>query len=271
VTGSGGAVPETVGSGLPRQLTPGTFWLGDCLITPLPDGTLEHSFSSTFLVVGDRSSLLVDTGHPKDWAVVEYQLETLLAGRPPLAWIFPTHPEVTHAGNLGRLLAKFPNARACGDVRDYHVLFPAHADRLVPMAIGDEIDLGGRRIVFVEAVFRDLVSTLWAYEPDDQVLFSGDGLGFGHFHHAGQCGKLAEEVPDIPIPELTGVFAEYALYWTRLKDVEPFIDRLDAMMQVDYPVAVVASAHGNPVTDPIRTMPKIREGLRLVGRKYSLR
>lgn len=262
---------ETVGAGLPRQLTPGTVWLGDCLITPLPDGTLEHSFSSAYLVSGDRASLLVDTGHPKDWAVIEQQLNGLLTDRPPLEWIFPTHPEVTHSGNLGRLLATFPDARVCGDVRDYQLLFPAHADRLVPMVIGDEIDLGGRRIVLVEAVFRDLVSTQWAYDPRDRVLYSGDGLGFGHYHRAGQCGMLAEEVPDIPIPELTGIFAEYALYWTRLKDVEPFIDRLDAMMQVDYPVDVVASSHGNPVTDLAQTMPKIREGLRQVGQKYSLR
>ena len=159
----------------------------------------------------------------------------------------------------------------CGDVRDYQLLFPGHEDRMVPMVIGDEIDLGGRRIVLVDAVFRDLVSTQWAYDPTDRVLYSGDGLGFGHYHKAGQCGMLAEEVPDIPIPELTGVFAEYALYWTRLKDVEPFIDRLDAMMQVDYPVDVVASSHGNPVTDLAQTMPKIREGLRQVGQKYSLR
>ena len=43
------------------------------------------------------------------------------------------------------------------------------------------------------------------------------------------------------------------------------------MMQVDYPVDAVASSHGNPVTDLAQTMPKIREGLRQVGQKYSLR
>ena len=159
----------------------------------------------------------------------------------------------------------------CGDVRDYQLLFPGHGDRMAPMAIGDEIDLGGRRIVLVEAVFRDLVSTQWAYDPTDRVLYSGDGLGFGHFHRAGQCGMLAEEVPDIPIPELTGVFAEYALYWTRLKDVEPFIDRLDAMMSVDYPVEIIAGARGAPVMSPSTTMPKIRQGIIDLGATYSLR
>ncbi len=34
-----------------------------------------------------------------------------------------------------------------------------------------------------------------------------------------QCDKTAEEIPDLPIPELTGLFAEYALYWTRLKSL----------------------------------------------------
>jgi flavorubredoxin len=267
---NGSPAPHTVGTGLPRQLAPGTVWLGDCLITPLPDGSLEHSFSSAFLVSGEEASLLVDTGHPKDWAVVKHQLESILADRPPLRWVVPTHAEVTHAGNLGRLLATFPDALACGDIRDYHLLFPGTTERLRPMAVGDEIDLGGRVVTFVDAVFRDLPSTLWLYEPIDRVLYTGDGLGFGHYHHAGQCGKLAEEVPDLEIPELTGIFAEYALYWTRLKNVEPYIARLDAMMQVDYPVDIVASAHGNPVTDPTATMPKVRQGLRQIGEKYSL-
>jgi flavorubredoxin len=264
---------QVIGDGLPRLLAPGTYWLGDCiLMPPLPDGTIEHSYSSTYLVHGDEHSLLVDTGHPKDWPVVAGQLDDLLANvAPPLRWIFPTHPEVTHSGNLGRLLAKFPDAEACGDMRDYHLLFPSFIDRFVPMTLGDELELGNRTIVFVEAVFRDLVSTLWAYDRRERVIFTGDGLGFGHHHETDECGKLAEETPDLPIPELTGIFLEYALYWSRLKDVEPHIRRLDELLTVDFPVEIVASSHGSPVTSLEATMPKIRQGVRQLAERYSLR
>jgi flavorubredoxin len=256
---------------LPRELAEGLFWLGDCQLVPLPDGSIEHSYSSAFLVCGERRSMLIDTGHPKDWPVVERHLDQLLARAPALEWIFPTHPEVTHSGNLGRLLHKLPDARMCGELRDFHFVFPDYADRMVAVAVGDEIDLGNRSIVFVEAVFRDLVSSLWAYDRGGRILFSGDGLGYGHYHAADQCGKLAEEVPDLPIGDLVGIFLEYALYWTRLKDVNPYLERLDRLMEVEYPVDIIAPAHGAPVLSPSTTMPQIRQGIIDLGVNYSLR
>jgi flavorubredoxin len=269
--------PEnTVGRLLPRQIAPGVHWLGDCILFPTPQGLaagkLEHSYMAIFLVAGRDRSLLVDTGHPKDWAMVRRQLDVMFAaGVPPLEWVFPTHPEVTHSGNLGRLLRRYPSARACGDMRDLPLIFPDVADRMDEMKIGDSVDLGDRRFIFVEAVFRDLVSTLWGFDEAERVLFSSDGLGFGHYHGEEHCGKFAEEIPDLPIPELTGIFLEYALYWTRLKDVEPQIQRLRKLVFEDHQVRIIAGAHGSPVTDPNLTMDRVEEGMRLLGERYSLR
>jgi flavorubredoxin len=264
---------EGVGVMLPRELAPATYWMGDCFMWPTrPGGPLEHSHNNTYLLHGDECSMVVDTGHPKDWETVARQIDDILArGAPPVRWIFPTHPEVTHSGNLGRLLARFPDARMIADVRDYKELFPRYVDRFVNVGVGDEVDLGDRTLVFVDAVFRDLVSTLWGYDRKHGVLFTGDGLGFGHFHAAGQCDKTTEELPDLPIAELTGIFLEYALYWTRLKDAGPHLERLDALMTVDYPVEVVASAHGSPVMEPRTTMPRIRDGIRDLGDRHTLK
>jgi flavorubredoxin len=258
----------TVGQKLPRALAESVFWLGECFVWPEPDGTVTHVYNSAYLVHGSSRSLLVDTGHPNDWSVVERQLDELLdAGVPPVEWIFPTHAEVTHSGNLDRWLTKFPRARACGDMRDQHMLVSQHVDRFVHMQVGESVDLGDTRLVFVDAVFRDLEATLWAYDERSQVLFTGDGLGFGHLHGSDDCGLYAEETPDLPIPDMTELFAEYALYWTRLKSVEPCIERLDRLIEIDYPVAIIAPAHGAPVTDPELTMPRVRQGLRQVAAK----
>ena len=98
-------------STLPRPLGPGVTWLGECLALPYR-GEMLHSYHSLYLIDGDEGSLLVDTGHPKDWASVERQLDELLAsGAPPVRYLFPTHAEVPHSANLGRLLDKFPRAR----------------------------------------------------------------------------------------------------------------------------------------------------------------
>ena len=109
----------------PRQLAEGVYWLTDCLVME-HEGETIHAYSSAYLVHGDERSMIVDTGHPKDWASIEAQLDRLEAiGIPPIEYIFPTHAEVPHAANLGRLLNKYPDLIAVGDVRDYHLFFPS--------------------------------------------------------------------------------------------------------------------------------------------------
>ncbi|MGE2716803.1 MBL fold metallo-hydrolase [Mycolicibacterium litorale] len=263
---------NTAGKVLPREIAPGVHWLGDCMLWPGKD-KLEHSYTAIFLVSGDDASLLVDTGHPKDWEVEKKQLDELLIGKglAPLKYVFPTHPEVTHGGNLGRLLERYPDAMAIGDMRDQHLIFPQHEDRFIRKKAGESVDLGNREFVFVEAVFRDLLNTLWGYDRQEQVLFSSDGMGFGHYHGEEHCGKFAEEIPDLPIAELTGIFVEYALYWSRLKSVEPKIARLNQMLDVEYPTKLVCGAHGSSISDPEITLPKVKDGMRELAKQFSLR
>jgi flavorubredoxin len=248
---------------LPRELAPGVFWLGDCL-EQLYQGRVLHGYNSVYLVSGTRSSLLVEAGHPQDLPVIERQLDELLAGGlPPLEYLFTTHQETPHAGGLGRLLDRYPQATACGDVRDLHLVFPGREDRLRPLPIGASIDLGGTRFVCVEPVLFDLPSTRWGFDTRRGVLFPGDGFAYSHYHEDGHCGKVAEEAPSLDLPEMTALFAELALYWTRFVDLEPYVARLDRLVFEERPVELVAPTHGLPITDLEATMPRIREGLRL--------
>jgi flavorubredoxin len=245
---------------LPRELAPGLTWLGVCTSVP-HEGIVVHSYHSLYLLSGEDASLLVDTGNPKDWVAVERQLRALLAaGRPPLRYVFTTHTEVPHSGNLARLLDAFPGAIAVGDVRDLHLVFPRFADRLRPTAAGDAIDLGGRTFEVVPAVIRDLPTSLWGYDASGQVLFTGDGFAYMHHHLAEECGLVAEEMPDLPLGEFSAVFNSYALYWTRFTDIRPYFDRLGALME-RHPTRLIAPGHGSPLRDPAQTVPRVREGL----------
>lgn len=248
---------------LPRELAPGIFWLSDCLVME-HQGMSVHAYGSAYLVVGSESSLLIDTGHPKDYATICEQLDICHAkGAPPVKYIMPTHSEVPHAANLASLLDRYPESKVYGDVRDYHLIFPEAADRLVPMKAGDEIDLGTTTFVFLEAVIKDLVTSLWGFSTAQGALFPGDGFAYMHHHHEGQCGMTAEECPDLPVEEFTAMFSEFALYWTRFTDMDRVIARLDAMIDVDLPVQLICPGHGNPVLDPSVTFPRVKEGLLL--------
>lgn len=269
------ARPErsTVGHLLPIRLADGVWWMGDCFVWPAPPGEqVQHAYTSCFLVEGAERSLLVDTGHPNDWGPLRRQLEDrAAAGSPPLEWVFPTHPEVTHAGNLWRLMDTYPDLRMVGDVRDHHLSVPEFSDRFVHVQPGDELDLGGRALVFLEALLRDLPSSLWGYDTGSQTLFCSDGLGFGHYHGAEQCGKLAEEVPDLPIEQLIGEFLESSLYWTRLRSVAPHAERLRKLLGGDYPAKVIAPAHGSPITDTSASLARILAGVEQQAESQRIR
>ena len=57
------------------------------------------------------ASILVETGHPKDFPVIERHLAELFAqGVAPPKYLFVTHQETPHCGGLGRILKTFPDA-----------------------------------------------------------------------------------------------------------------------------------------------------------------
>ncbi len=249
---------------LPREIVPGLFWLGDCLHFPTEyNGHELHGYHSVYLLVGDACSMIIEGGHPRDLPVIERQLESLLAaGVPEPRYVFTTHTETPHSGGVGRYLARFPQMTCVGDISDLHLVFPQFAERLRPMVKGDSLDLGGTEFVVVEAVFRDYVYTRWGFDTRRRILFAGDGFSYSHYHQAGQCGKLAEEVPDLDLPGMTAQFAELAFAWTRYVDIEPYIERLDELLFDELDVRLIAPTHGLPIGDPHQTMPAVREGLR---------
>lgn len=252
---------------MPRELAPGIFWLPNCSVNR--QGPLAvHSYNSVYVVSGDERSLVFDTGHPKDWRSVERQLDELIAGGiAPVGFVLPSHAETVHAANLGRLLAKFPDAVAVGDVRDYHLVFPELADRLSGSEAGERIDLGGREVEVLDAVFHDSLTTRWAYDATARTLFTADGFAYLHFHEQDQCGKTVEELPDLPVEELTGYYGEFAFYWTRFVDIEPHVAELERLL-ADRDVAVIAPGHGAPILDPAATVPTVLDGMRL-GRRAT--
>src|SRR4029450_12037999 len=204
---------------MPREIAPGVFWIGDCL-AQRHKGKIYHGYNAAFLVARETASCLVETGHPKDFPVIERHMNELLArGVAPLKYLFVTHQETPHCGGLGRVLKAHPEAILCGDVSDYHLAFPQYEHRMRWMKEGDEIDLGGRTLMAVEPVIRDLRTTWWGFgaqerggvpggrrllalgpviralrtrwwgfDTKERVLFRGDGFASSHYHEDGHCG-----------------------------------------------------------------------------------
>src|SRR5947209_4114367 len=246
---------------MPREIAPGVFWIGDCL-AQRHKGKVYHGYNAAYLIAGERVSALVETGHPKDFPVIERPLAELFArGIAPLKYLFVTHQETPHCGGLGRILARFPETILCGDVSDYHLAFPQYEHRMRSMDEGDAIDLGGRSLMAVEPVIRHLRTTWWGFGTRERVLFPGDGFAYSHYHLDGHCGLLAEEAVSLDLPDVSAVFADLALFWTKFANMDAYCDRLDHLIE-RLGVKTIAPTHGLPITDVKRTVPKVKEGLK---------
>ncbi|MED5580191.1 MAG: hypothetical protein VX794_09200 [Nitrospinota bacterium] len=245
---------------LPREIADGIFWLGICH-EQFHNGKTYHTYNAAFLIIGSEGSMLVETGHQGDYPTIRKQVKTILEDRNSiLKYLFLTHQEVPHSGGTGRILDDFPEVTVQCDICDYHICFPEHAHRMRDLEVGEFIDLGNRKIFAAEPVIRDLRTSLWGFDTLTRTLFPGDGFAYSHYHWDRHCGKTAEEANSLDLGEVSAVFAERALFWTKLADMNIYVDRLEELLE-ELNVSVVAPSHGLPILDLALTMPKIRSGL----------
>ena len=249
---------------LPREIAPGLFWLGHCMERLLANGSSLHLYNCGYLISGEKHSAIIETGMTCDVLVVMEQAERLIAerGLPELRYLFSTHAEMAHSGGVGRILDRWPNVTAHGDISDFHLVFPEHEHRMFWAEPGERFDLGGTEIVTKESVFRDLVYSRWFFDTKRKALFPGDGFAYAHHHEEGACGHIAEEVPEMDITGEMAFFAEVAFHWTNYVDIEPYIERLRTFMFDELDVQLVAPTHGLPIGNPRQTMPPVEAGMR---------
>ncbi len=246
---------------LPREIAPNTFWFGCCLEVHQPT-KIVHNHNASYLLIGADATVLVDTGMPYGWLKLKDELLQVLNGR-PLDYIFPTHPEAPHMGNIGPLMEIFPDMKIAGDLRNYHLYYPGWEDKFITMRAGDSLDLGGRRLMALHAVIHDIPNTLWGYEPDQQILFVSDAYPYTHDHEVGECALTSEELPYKVKPEDTSTVIGFALSWARHVDADKVIVPLRKLLR-DYPVRLIAPAHGGVITNPDELTDVFEQGLRKV-------
>jgi flavorubredoxin len=250
------ATEDRSGSGAWREVSPGLFWLCGCIGIEYK-GRMIHSYVAPYLVVGSEKTLMIDSGHAGHWATVTEKLDRMLDGR-PLDYVFATHGEMPHAGNVSRLMDRYPDCRIVGDMRDLHLYFPQYESALITKKSGDTLDLGDRTFSFHEAIVRDLPNTLWGFDDKSGALFVADGFGFSHYHGADECGAYPEEIDDELTPDQVTFLNDAALAWIRYTDLTPIMARVDALI-AELGARFVAPAHGAVITDVEGTFATIRD------------
>ena len=163
----------------PRQLSAQTV-TGDWSILPswLPVPTLGALSVNAFLLRG-REPMLVDTGLAALSDAFVDQLSTAIDPA-EIRWIWLSHTDADHVGNLDRLLALAPRAQVvtsflgAGKLGMLGAGDPARLRLLQP---GEVLEIGGRRLHQVKPPYYDAPETMGFFDEADRVFFAADAFG----------------------------------------------------------------------------------------------
>lgn len=194
---------------------------------------------NAFLIDDDRP-VLVDTGLATEgddflatlWSLVEPDR---------LAWIFLTHDDRDHAGNLLRVLDAAPQARL---VMNYVALsklseeWSLPLDRVSVVNPGQQFDTGARRLTVLRPPVFDSPGTVGLYDPATGVALTADAFGT-------YLPELVQDVSDVSKGDLHSGFAEFNRLnhpWVSLVE-PPTLDRaLYELRRLD--PSLLLSSHG---------------------------
>jgi glyoxylase-like metal-dependent hydrolase (beta-lactamase superfamily II) len=149
---------------------------------------------NSFLLKG-AEPVLVDTGLG---ALGDAFVATLEKEIDPddLRWIWLSHMDADHVGNLGRILERAPHARVVTSFLGMGKMGLAGMDvsRVHMLEPGAVLEAGGHRLVPVRPPYYDAPETLGFFDEKDRVLFAADSFGALLPEAVHEIGEMADEV-----------------------------------------------------------------------------
>ena len=199
---------------------------------PIPEGVSYNSY----LVKGEEKVAVIDT--VKILFVDEFlnNIEKKVSFD-QIDYIVMNHVEPDHSGSLLRLLEKAPQATIVCSKKAENMLDYLYelTENIVVVDEGDEIDLGGRKLIFYMDPLVHWPETMITYDSKDQILFSCDAFGS---YKALDVGIFDDEVnPDEYYEETIRYFSNIVAKYT--KYVQKAMEKL-----TDLPIKMIAPAHG---------------------------
>lgn len=192
-------------------------------------------------VLRARQPVLVDTGLA---AVRDGFLAALEEVIDPsdLRWIWITHTDADHVGNLPQVLERAPQARVVTNFIGMAKmgLLGLPTDRVLLLNPGQTLDLGDRELVALRPPVYDAPETMGAFDRSSRTLFSADSFGALLDQPVDDAGDIKEEELRAGLLAWSGVDAP----WLSNIDPSRFARSLDSVR--DLGVERVVSAHLPP-------------------------
>jgi flavorubredoxin len=184
-------------------------------------GTIPvHSF-----VLLAEQPVLIDAGLAIDGAQFVDALSSVIDPA-ELEWIWLTHDDGDHTGNLQTVMELAPNARLAthglGALR-MHTWWPVPLDRVHALALGDRLDVGDRILRALRPPTYDNPMSTAIFDESTATLFSVDSFG-------AILPGFSQAIDDFSEAELVDGMMAWGTFdspWTHLADQTRFAAVLD--------------------------------------------
>ena len=204
-------------------------------LIPLPDGTTYNSY----VVKGSDKVALLDTVDPTKEKMLLDNLRE--AGVDKIDYLITHHAEQDHSGTIPRILEHFPMAKVvctpkCKD--QVKILLHVPDERIITVADGETLDLGGRTLEFIHAPWVHWPETMFTYLREENILFSCDFLG----------SHLAQS--DLYATDEAAVYRSAKRYYAEI--MMPFRSHIVKHLErlAKYEIGMVCPSHGPIYQNP---------------------
>jgi glyoxylase-like metal-dependent hydrolase (beta-lactamase superfamily II) len=219
---------------------------------------------NAFLVLAEEP-VLIDTGIGVDADEFVDAVSSILDPR-TLRWLWLTHDDADHTGNIQRIMELAPNARLVTHglaALRMATWWPVPLERVHAIRIGDEIHVGDRTLTAVAPPLFDSPTTMGVLDRSSGALFSVDAFG-------AILPEAARSASDVPPDALAGGMLGWATFdspWTHLTEPAAFGAVLDRVRQIQ-PTKIFSShlpaADGTSLEDFLAVLQQVPAADRFV-------
>lgn len=198
-------------------------------------------------VIKAKEPVLVDTGMGMDSEEFMEALHSVIDPR-DLKWVWLTHDDADHTGNLQQVLEVAPNARLAAyslAVLRMSTAWPVPMDRVYWLNPGDSINAGDRNLTAIRPPLFDNPTTIGLYDDKAEAFFSADCFG-------AIIPSPARSTADIAESDLAQGMAGWASLdnpWVHMVRPSEFSQTLDRIRRIN--PKMIFSAHLPPAAGKI--------------------
>lgn len=209
----------------PSQLMPDIWLLPSYFPIPGAGFLAVNAF-----LISSEEPVLVDTGMGMEREDFLQALESVM-DLEDLKWVWLTHDDADHTGNLQTILERAPNARLVANslaVLRMSSAWPVPMDRVHWLNSGDRIRLGSRDLAAIRPPLFDNPATIGIYDVSSQAFFAADFFGA----IIPSQSKRAEDVPEEDLARGMISWASTDNPWVHMVGEGEFAGELEKIRQL---------------------------------------